>query len=103
LIADFNAVECGGRAGLTLSAASGCLHAFEEDFRLGRLVAVEIDFTAVMRRADELSERHAITKGHRAFDTLHVATAPALGFRELLTFDGPQRELAEAEGLTVPT
>lgn len=89
-------------AGLTLSVASGVLHAFEEDFRLGRLIAVEMDLAAVMHRAGELSERHATANGHRAFDTLHVATALTLGFRELLTFDGPQRSLAEAERLTVP-
>ncbi len=90
------------KEGLTLSVASGVLHAFEEDFRLGRLVAVEMDLAAVMHRAGELSERHAIAKGHRAFDTLHVATALVLGFGELLTFDGQQRSLAEAEGMAVP-
>ena len=89
-------------AGLTLSVASGVLHAFEDDFRLGRLVAVELDFTAVLHRATELSERHATAKGYRAFDTLHVATALSLGFNELLTFDAPQRSLAEAERITVP-
>ncbi len=89
-------------AGLTLSVASGVLHAFEEDFRLGRLVALDMDLAAVMHRATELSERHAIAKGHRAFDTLHVATALPLGFGELLTFDGQQRSLAEAEGMSVP-
>ena len=89
-------------AGLTLSVASGVLHAFDEDFRLGRLVAVEMDLAAVIHRAGELSERHAIAKGHRAFDTLHVATARTLGFCELLTFDRQQGSLAEAEGMDVP-
>jgi predicted nucleic acid-binding protein len=82
--------------------ASGVLHAFEEDFRLGRLVAVEIELAAVIQRAEELSERHATAYGHRAFDTLHVATALVLGFGELLTFDIQQRALAEAEHLAVP-
>ncbi len=82
-------------AGLTLSVASGVLHAFDEDFRLGRLVAV-------IHCAGELSERHAIAKGHRAFDTLHAATALTLGFGELLTFDRQQGSLAEAEGMDVP-
>ena len=89
-------------AGLTLSVASGVLHDFNEDFLLGRLVAVQMDLAAVMHRAGELSERHAIAKGHRAMDTLHVATALTLGFRELLTFDGNQRSLSEAEGMSVP-
>ena len=89
-------------AGLSLSVASGVLQAFDDDFRLGRLVAVEIALSAVLQRAEELSERHATAGGHRAFDTLHVATALALGFGELLTFDAQQRSLAEAERLTVP-
>ena len=56
----------------------------------------------MLQRAEELSERHATAGGHRAFDTLHVATALALGFGELLTFDAQQRSLAEAERMTVP-
>jgi predicted nucleic acid-binding protein len=34
-------------------------------------------------------------------DILHVATALHLGADEFLTFDGNQKTLAEAEGLTV--
>jgi predicted nucleic acid-binding protein len=41
-------------------------------------------------------------EGHRLADILHVATALHLGVAELLTFDGPQKAMAETEGLTVP-
>jgi predicted nucleic acid-binding protein len=33
---------------------------------------------------------------------LHVASAIHLGVTDFLTFDGNQKELAEAEGLVVP-
>ncbi len=89
-------------SGLSLSVASGVIAAFEEDFQLGRLVAVTMDLPTVVKRAETLSEGHATARGHRAFDTLHVATALTLGFAEMLTFDAQQRTLAEAEGLALP-
>jgi predicted nucleic acid-binding protein len=89
-------------AGLSLSVAVGVIAAFEEDFQLGRLRPVEIDLPNVIKRAEMLSEGYATARGYRAFDTLLVATALALGFAEMLTFDGQQRTLAEAEGLSVP-
>jgi predicted nucleic acid-binding protein len=55
----------------------------------------------VLRRAEELSNRHTIAGGHRSFDILHVATALHLGAREFLTFDTNQRKLATAEKLKV--
>lgn len=90
------------QVGLSLSVGTGVLAAFDEDFRLGRLVAVDIDLSRVFERAEVLSAGHATARGYRAFDTLHVATALALGFAEMLTFDAQQRTLAEAEGLAVP-
>jgi predicted nucleic acid-binding protein len=88
--------------GLSLSVSVGIITAFEDDFELGRLRAVEIDLRSVIKLAEALSEGYATAQGHRAFDTLHVATALALGYSELLTFDQQQRSLAEAEGLSVP-
>lgn len=88
--------------GLTLSVATGAMTAFEEDLQLGRLVMLQVDFPAVVEQAERLSAGYATAFGHRAFDTLHVATALHLGFSEMLTFDAQQRNLAEAEALTVP-
>ncbi len=88
--------------GLPLGVAMGVITAFEEDFQLGRLVAVEVDLPSLMARAESVSEGHTTAQGNRAFDTLHVATALMLGFSEMLTFDEQQRTLAEAEGMTVP-
>lgn len=90
------------RAGLSLSVAMGVIAAFEEDLQIGRLRPIEIDLSSVIKRAEALSEGHAIARGHRAFDTLHVATALALNFGEILTFDQQQKSLAESEGLSVP-
>jgi len=60
------------------------------------------DWLRIADLATELSERHTIARGCRAFDLFHVATALHLGHTEFLTFDGTQRGLAEAEGLVVP-
>ena len=43
----------------------------------------------------------AAFQGHRSLDTLHVATALALGAKGLLTFDARQTALAKAAGLRV--
>ena len=72
---------------------------FESDLASGVAVLVPCNFADVLRRAEELSQRHTITGGHRSFDVLHAATALHLGARELLSFDGNQQALAQAEGL----
>jgi hypothetical protein len=69
--------------GLSLSVAVGVIGAFEDDYKSGRLQAVEIDLPRIIKRAETLSKSHATARGHKAFDTL-------------------QRTLAEAEGISVP-
>ncbi len=54
------------------------------------------------RIAEVLSAKHTATGGHRLNDILHVATALHLGAAGFLTFDASQKNLAEAEGMTVP-
>ena len=44
---------------------------------------------------------HTKTKGQRALDILHDATALYLGAPDFLTFDDRQRQLARAEALNV--
>jgi predicted nucleic acid-binding protein len=80
----------------------GVLLKLEEAIRSGGLRVAFVELSIVIERARELSEKHTLGAGHRAFDILHVATALTLGVREFLTFDINQRRLAEAEGLAVP-
>jgi len=40
--------------------------------------------------------------GHRAMGIIHVSTAKNLGLKYFLTFDGNQKNLAEAQELVVP-
>ncbi|NBV87723.1 MAG: PIN domain nuclease, partial [Verrucomicrobia bacterium] len=49
-----------------------------------------------------LSGIYTVTRGHRAFDILHVASASSGRADWFLTFDANQKELAQAEGLQVP-
>jgi predicted nucleic acid-binding protein len=51
--------------------------------------------------AARLSQHHTVDANFGALDILHVAAALDLGADVFLTFDGQQRTLAKAEGLTV--
>ena len=73
----------------------------DEDLRDGILVHVPVEWTDVFRRADELSETHAIREGQRTIDFLHVAIALEVKARTFLSFDNRQRKLAKAAGLEV--
>ncbi len=67
----------------------------------GALEVAAVDWADVHRIGERLSVTYTEANGHRAIDVLHVATAIHLGVEELLSFDGNQRTLAKAEGLTV--
>ena len=73
----------------------------DEDLRDGLLVHTTIEWTDVFRRADELSEKHAVTEGQRTIDLLHVALAIESGAKTFLSFDQRQRKLAKSAGLKV--
>lgn len=88
--------------GIPEGAAIQLLLDFEHDLDRGIWLPTSFDMSAVLGIATELSEKHTAAFGDRSFDILHVATALHLGAREFLTFDAPQRRLAEAEGLIVP-
>jgi len=77
------------------------LSQLEADLKQGLAVLAPCQLQDVLRRAEDLSTRHTIAKGHRSFDVLHVATALHLEAREFLTFDTNQRKLAAAEKLKV--
>lgn len=75
---------------------------FEADRASGRIQVKVCNLADVIDEAKRLSVTHTLTGGHRGFDILHVATALILKAQRLLTFDGNQKKLAEAEGLVVP-
>jgi predicted nucleic acid-binding protein len=79
-----------------------CLRAFrqiEDDLREGLLIHTPMEWTNVLRRADELSEEHASHNGQRTIDLLHVAAALECSAKTFLSFDQRQRKLAQAAGL----
>ena len=89
------------REGVLRADADSALNQLEADLLSGLAVLVPCDFQEVLRRADDLSQRHTIKEGARSFDILHVATALHLAAKEFLTFDEKQRHLAAAVGLAV--
>ena len=89
------------RKGFPKVEADAVLAKLDENLAAGALVKVPVDLAGVLARAEAISVRHTEAGGHRAFDILHVATAKELGAGEFLSFDGNQRRLAAAEGLTV--
>ncbi len=52
-------------------------------------------------KAENLSAQYACLVNCRTLDTLHVATALLLGFRDFVSLDRRQRSLAEHVGLRV--
>jgi predicted nucleic acid-binding protein len=75
---------------------------FEADRASGRIQIHVCNLSEVIDEAKRLSATHTLAGGHRGFDILHVATALVVKAQQLLTFDGNQKKLAEAEGLVVP-
>jgi predicted nucleic acid-binding protein len=73
----------------------------ESDFDGGLLAHLAVEWTNVLRRADELSEEQAGREGQRTIDLLHVAIALESGAEIFLSFDHRQRRLAQAAGLRV--
>ncbi len=63
---------------------------------------VVLNLAEVIDEAKRLSATHTLNGGHRGFDILHVASAMRLSVDTFLTFDAKQKQLAEAEGLSVP-
>jgi predicted nucleic acid-binding protein len=85
-------------------SASDCRQAFRQidaDLQDGLLVHTPVEWPDVLRRADELSEKHAAKNGQRTIDLLHVAFALECGAKTFLSFDNRQRALAKAAGLKV--
>ena len=90
------------RKGLAPGEAALFWAQYEADRAKGRLNLHVCNLAGVMDEAKRLSATHTLTGGHRGFDILHVAATIQLKGKQLLTFDGNQKKLAEAEGLVVP-
>ena len=90
------------KLGFPRSTAQIILAKLQANIASGGVVIVPVDWGDVFSIAERLSAQFAIDQGYRGLDILHVATAIHLGTAEFLTFDGKQKRLAEAEGLTVP-
>ena len=88
--------------GFDRATAQAALAKLQANIAGGAVVVVPVDWPDVASIAERLSAQHTWTEGCRGFDILHVATALHLGAAEFLTFDGGQKQLAQAEGLAVP-
>jgi len=91
-----------GSKGFSGNEGIRMLRDLQLDLNAGVLKIEAVDWPDVHRIAEELSHRHTPERGHRVVDLLHVATALHLGAEDFLTFDGNQKVLAEAEGMSVP-
>jgi predicted nucleic acid-binding protein len=97
-----NALRNAAARGLiTENDRRGAFRQLDQDLRDGLLVHTLAEWTDILRRADELSEKHAAVSGQRTIDLLHVAFALECGARIFLSFDNRQCSLAEAAGLEV--
>jgi predicted nucleic acid-binding protein len=88
--------------GYALAIAQAASAALQSDVKAGLYRHAAVDWADVHQTGERLALQHTVTRGHRSFDILHIATALHLGATKFLTFDGSQKKLAEAEGLLVP-
>ena len=89
------------RGKFTPEEARRIIELYEKDVSARRVELLALDLPAVFAVASELSRKHTTAIGNRAYDILQVAAAVVLNADEFLSFDGRQRALAAAEGLTV--
>ena len=87
--------------GFSKREAQLMLAALEENIAGGAVAIVPADWKEVHSAAEQLSSRYTMTRGHRALEILHVATAIHLRVPQFLTFDKNQAALTEAAGLEV--
>ena len=88
--------------GYSSAEAPRMLSDLQSDLATGILQVTAVDWADVHRIAEEHTAKHTATGGHRLNNILHVSTALHLGAAGFLTFDASQKNLAEAEGMTVP-
>ncbi len=89
------------RGALTAAELRTAFRQIEEDLSEGLLVHAQVEWTNALRRADELSDKHAATDGQRTIDLIHIALALECKAKTFLSFDLRQRKLAQAVRLKV--
>lgn len=89
------------RQKITAASRQAQMLAYEADKKAGKIIFRQSNTNDVFTKAELLSIRHTETLGNRAYDILQVAAAKILGATHFWSFDGKQRALAEAEGLSV--
>ena len=89
------------RAELTDAEVEIAFRRMAEDLAAGRLYRPCLDWVEAWTKAEEFSALHAHKVNCRTLDTLHVALATVLGFRDFVSFDLRQRELAAITSLRV--
>jgi len=87
--------------GFPVQTAQTALARLDGDLESGVLEIIPCDFVTVIELARKLSNTWTWRGGYRSLDLLHVATSRHLKAKRFLSFDTAQRQLAEAEGLTV--
>lgn len=65
------------------------------------IVHTPVDWTTVLRRAEQFGAAHNESTGCRSSDLFHIAAAVEMGAELFLTFDVRQKKMAEAVGLKV--
>jgi len=83
------------------SIHDAALEALDDDFACGRYVQADLLWRATLKRATDISREFTRVIGCRSLDVLHVASALELGLRSFVTFDGRQKQLAQAVKLKV--
>lgn len=85
----------------SVAQANRALQDIDADLRSGVLQSILPDWEEVWQRCHELVRAHSADTGCRVLDTLHVACALELGFREFVTSDRRQAALVEIVGLSL--
>ena len=85
----------------SLAQANRALADIDEDLRSGVLVRLLPEWEAIWNKTAELTVAHTASTGCRTLDTLHVACALILGFRNFVTSDARQAALVERVGITL--
>lgn len=88
--------------GFSKTEAERMIKVLSENVASGILTLATVEWPDVHKIAETLSATHTMKGGHRATDIIHVSTVKNLGLKYFLTFDGNQKNLAEAQELIVP-